>query len=292
MESQLRQQLEQIHNLLCVENADELLINGGRGCFLVSRFGITESPRVFTTTDEAADFARELAWQQGRRLDPYHPATGGSIDEWGLRWHAVINPVAQDEIILSVRRHRFEELDLTSFLTDPQKLNILQQSIHQRRPVLIAGATGVGKTTFLVSLLKQYFLNHRVVILESLSEIPSISPRWLRLAEVPAQISGKGAVSLLEVGRECLRLRPDVFVVGEIRGAEARVFIDMNQTGHGGCFATIHAGSVGQAMGRLKALAGDAMNSVEQDFEILVMLLERKNGEPVVSQMEIMRTQR
>lgn len=287
MEPQLRQQMTQIHNLLHESNADELLVNGSRGTFLVDKIGATPIQPLFSTANEIADLARELAWCYGRRLDPYHPATGGSLDEWGLRWHAVINPVAQDEIIFSVRRHRFEQLNLDAFMPSDDTIRHLQDAVAQKRAILIAGATGVGKTTFLVSLLKAYFFEQRVVILEALSEIPPLSPKWLRMTEAPAQISGKGAVSLLEVGRECLRLRPDTLVVGEIRAQEASVFLDMSQTGHGGCLATIHGGTIEQAKRRLINLAGDAAKAVTKDFEILVVLLEKENGGICVRHLEV-----
>lgn len=272
MEPHLRLQLARIDALLCENNGDELLINGPRGAFVTGRSGTSQCPSPFAETESAAEFARELAWGLGLRLDPYHPSAGGSISDFQMRWHAVINPVAQDEVILSVRKHRFDELSLDNFFIPSHFLSMIARSVHERRPLLIAGATGAGKTTFLVSILKEYFLQSRVVIIESLSEISAHSPSWIRLNEVPPSVSGKGGFSLSQVGRECLRLRPDVFTVGEIRGDEARIFYDVSQTGHGGALTTIHAGSVEQAMRRVVHLANLNHSDI---FAPLVILLER-----------------
>lgn len=290
MEAHLRQQLARIQTILCSNDADELLINGSRGSFMVSGSLSRSIEMPFSSVEAVAEFARELAWSQSLRLDPYHPATGGSVDEFQLRWHAVTSPLAQDEIIFSVRRHRFVDIDVSSFLMSGAQFKLIDVAIHNRLPMLIAGATGVGKTTFLVSLLKSYFLDARVIIMEALSEIPPLSPKWLRLSEAPAQASGKGAISLSHVGRECLRLRPDVLVVGEIRGTEAEIFFDMSQTGHGGSLATIHAGGLDEAKRRLMRLAGAAGQAVPEDFQILGIHLTKATGggRPLVADVKIL----
>lgn len=274
MDATLRQDLARIGGLLSQMNGDELLINGSRGSFVTTRSTSIPCSMPFTSIDRAADFARELAWQQGLRLDPHCPSAGGSVAEFQFRWHAIIHPLAQDEIILSVRRHRFDEIELTTFHMSAAHLMSLEKAVLDRRPILIVGGTGAGKTTLLMSVLKKYFLDSRVIIMESLSEIPAISPSWLRMSEVPVQASGKGGVSLTQVGRECLRLRPDVLVIGEIRGPEAQIYFDMSQTGHGGCLATMHAGSLEQAAKRLIDLA-DRQATGAIELNILGIFIEK-----------------
>ena len=275
MDAHLRQNLARIGDLLSKMDGDELLINGSRGCFVSTRAGAVPCPLPFSSIDLAADFARELAWQQSLRLDPYCPSAGGSVPELQLRWHAVIHPLTQDEIILSIRRHRFTDIELASFLISNEHMNAIAKAKMEQRPMLIVGGTGVGKTTFLVSLLKKYFLESRVIVMESLSEIPAMSPSWLRMSEVSVQASGRGGVSLVQVGRECLRLRPETLVIGEIRGIEAQIYFDMSQTGHGGCLATMHAGSLEQAGKRLMHLAGRSRESIACEIAVLGILLEK-----------------
>lgn len=287
MDANLRQNLARIGELLSKMNGDELLVNGSRGSFVSTRSGSIPCAMPFTSVDDAADFARELAWRQGLRLDPYYPSAGGSVAEFQLRWHAVIHPLAQDEIILSVRQHRFDGIDLTQFQCSEDHFEMIDRAINEQSPILIVGGTGAGKTTFLVSLLKKYFLESRVIVMESLAEIPAMSPSWLRMSEVPVHASGKGGFSLVQVGRECLRLRPDVLVIGEIRGPEAQIYFDMSQTGHGGCLATMHAGSLEQAARRLAHLAGRQDKS-ELGFLGIFLKKNMHTAQPIVQAVTIL----
>lgn len=258
---------------------EEVLINGTRGVFAASSAGLQRTTPFSLGLDDISDVMRQIAWEKGLRLDVRSPACGGMIESLGIRWHAVISPVAQDEIIISFRKHHFRELSLESFsFLSPSHLQLIGEGIEAQLPILIAGSTGVGKTTFLLSLLKKWHLSRRVILIETISELPPLSDSWLRLTEASMQVSGDGAFSLEQIARETLRLRPEVFVVGELRGAEANVFLDLSLCGQGGCLATIHAGSTDGAMVRLKQMADKTAKSLPANWQAVVILLGRNNG--------------
>ncbi len=261
--------------------ADEIVVNGARGGFMYGHFGVLRADLNDIPSESLLEAVCELAWSQGLRIDPNHPACGGIINQMNLRWHVVTRPVSEDEFVLTLRNLRAQFFDLRAFQIDPTFSSRLDDAIGNRHPILIAGATGVGKTSFLVALIKKYFLEKRIIIVESLSEIPLLSNSWIRLVESSAQVSGRGKFSLSAVAKETLRLRPDTLVVGELRGDEAAVFLDLSITGHGGCLSTIHASSPQLARERLKRLSGDAGRFFPEDIPIVIVQLAKTRDSDV-----------
>src|SRR5262249_16652907 len=158
---------------------------------------------------------------------------------------------ASDGPLFSLRRHRFNELTFDDFLLSKTQGAFLEESVRIGRSILICGATGCGKTTFLALLLRAFSLHERVAIIEQIPELPALSSGWIRLAERPASLDGAPSFDLEQVFREVLRLRPDRLVVGEIRSREARPFLQAMASGHGGSMATLHAASPEQAFERV-----------------------------------------
>lgn len=244
---------------------DEVLINGGRSVIVVigERFEVGKSP--FDSGQTMLHWLCEFARDEGVRLDPLCGSAGGmvlsqhlstSLKQVGqLRWHALLPPLSQDGPLLSLRRHRFGVISLEDFGGSDTLKKQLACAVAQKRSLLIAGPTGSGKSTLLVALLAAYASKERVVILESIAEIPPLSPTWVRLLERLPNLEGIGAVPLERLLRESLRLRPDRLVLGEIRGGEAQPFLNALLSGHEGAMATIHAGSVNDARRRFVALA-------------------------------------
>jgi pilus assembly protein CpaF len=239
---------------------DEILINGTRGLF-VSRGGpsFQEAPSPFDDALVMTRWIQELAMRQGTRLDPLEPASGGSLEQGRFRWHAVLPPISQDGPIFSLRRHRMETLTLGDFEFDDQFLTSLERLLRERRSVVVCGPTGAGKTSILAALLREYAARERVVVLEDVPEIASISTSWIRLCARRASVEGQGAITLERLLAEALRLRPDRLVVGEIRGPEAAPFLQAMLSGHDGALTTIHAGSAEEAFERLALLASQAI---------------------------------
>ncbi len=240
------------------ESLDELLLNGLNGLWLVKKNLVEHSSSPFQDLDEMIIWLQEFAQEQGTRLDPLYPSNGGPLKIDGFpgffRWHCLIPPASQDGPLFSLRRHRFESLKLADF-APPKLTNPLSEYFLAGESILICGATSSGKTSLLSSLLKEYSLKERVFILEALPEFPLLSPRWVRLTEKPPNVEGVGVIPMEKLVQETLRLRPDRLVVGEIRGSEARSFLELLFTGSGGVAATLHAGTPDQALFRLLSLA-------------------------------------
>ena len=234
---------------------DELVVNGGCGVWLVLGDSLRAATSPFVHSEEVAMWAQELARHNGIRLDPLCGAAGGSLRDEAFRWHCVLPPLAPDGALFSLRRHRFDSLCLSDFRSSPGATEQLCGVMERRESLLIAGPTGGGKTTLLAALLRLHAASERVILVESLSELPLPSLCSVRLLERRPNLEGIGAVSLTRLVQEALRLRPDRLVIGEIRGHEAGAFCEALMSGHQGVMSTIHANNPSDAIARLSFLA-------------------------------------
>ncbi len=252
--------LREIEARLSAPGVDEVLLNGKDAAFLVRRGLAEEFPSPFADDGALLDWLQDLAERDGIRLDPVNGAAGGLLADSGIRWHAVLPPLSRDGPLACFRRHRFQDVALSDFAGDARTVASLRDAVQARLPLLIAGPTGSGKTTLVAALLAEV-PGERIIVIESLPELPRFGARTVRLVEKPPSLDGRGAVPLSRLVREALRLRPDRLVVGEIRGHEARAFLEAAGTGHGGVMATLHAGSAEEARDRLILLAGGGARS-------------------------------
>lgn len=231
---------------------DELLINGDkfmlqRGLDLVAcapiqpaRFDITKAVQIFAIC-------------QGCRLDPFLPYASGILPPV-FRWQALLPKVSHQGLVFILRRHRFEFLDLDKFVIQSADRERLAEYVRLEKNLILIGPTGAGKTSLAAALLKSAGDRCRIVVLEEHSELAlAAKPSWLCLHASSADVSGAGKVSLVDLFRESLRLRPDRIVLGESRREELRLFAEIIRTGHGGCLTTFHASSESDLRARLRA---------------------------------------
>lgn len=243
-----------LRNFFADPNVIEVLINGTASLTVVSKAGRRVRASLFVDKTEMVRWLQDFAFAQGVRLDPRKPFSGGLLEEFNLRWHCLIPPVAIDGPILSLRRHAFDTLSLQNFYDPQALLPQCQALITQGKPLLICGATASGKTTLLAALLREMCMQERVMIVESIVELPCASQLWVRCQAREQGITGDGEVKLEVLIEEMLRLRPDRFVLGEMRGQEIVAFIKALTVGHLGLLTTLHAESVSQALARLRFL--------------------------------------
>jgi pilus assembly protein CpaF len=236
----------------------DILVNGPDQVW-VERCGGLERTAV-TFADQAAirRLGQRLAAGAGRRLDEAQPWTDVRLAD-GVRLHAVLAPIAADGPVLSLRlprRSGFTMAELVSAGMFPEFLGrLLAELVARRRSFLVTGGTGTGKTTLLSTLLGLCPAGERVVLVEDLGELRPVSDHVVRLAARPANIEGAGRVSLADLVRQALRMRPDRLVVGEVRGAEVVDLLAALNTGHEGGCGTVHAGSATALPARIEALA-------------------------------------
>ncbi|MFE3262274.1 TadA family conjugal transfer-associated ATPase [Nocardia sp. NPDC059091] len=219
--------------------------------------------------DEAAvrRLAQRLALAAGRRLDDAQPWVDGRLagteaasgDSFGVRLHAVLSPIAHGGTCLSLRvlRPATQGLDALAAAgaVPPDAKLLLEYIIRARLAFLVVGGTGAGKTTLLSGLLAKVAPAERIVCVEDAAELAPPHPHVVRLVARPANVEGAGQVTVRDLVRQALRMRPDRIVVGEVRGAEVVDLLTALNTGHDGGAGTVHANSPGEVPARLEALA-------------------------------------
>jgi len=208
--------------------------------------------------------AQRLALSAGRRLDEAQPwvdgqLTGLGAGQFSVRLHAVLPPIAEGGTCLSLRVLRPATQDLAA-LTNcgaiaPDAAALLEDIIGARLAFLISGGTGAGKTTLLSAVLAAVAADERIVCVEDAAELAPAHPHLVKLVARCANVEGVGEVTVRDLVRQALRMRPDRIVVGEVRGAEVVDLLAALNTGHDGGAGTVHANNPAEVPARLEALA-------------------------------------
>jgi pilus assembly protein CpaF len=206
---------------------------------------------------EVRRLAQRLAAAAGRRLDDASPCVDVQLAD-GTRLHAVLPPIARGGPYLSLRtfRHRVFTLDelVATGGVEPPAAELLAGVVKARLPYLISGGTGSGKTTILSALLSLVPPDERIVVVEDAAELRPAHPHTVLLQARTSNVEGVGEVSMRDLVRQALRMRPDRLVVGECRGAEVVDLLGALNTGHEGGAATVHANRPADVPARLEAL--------------------------------------
>ena len=243
--------------LLADPSVEEVMVNGP-GCIYVERRGLLEPTDVaFAGEEELRDAIERVLAPLGRRVDELSPMVDARLAD-GSRVNVVIPPLAIDGPAVSIRRFGAErpgpdELVALGTLTSAQRAQ-LEEAVAGRRSVLVSGGTGSGKTTLLNALSSFIGAGERVVTIEDAAELRLQQPHVVRLESRPAGIEGRGEVTIRDLLRNALRMRPDRIVIGEVRGVEALDLLTALNTGHDGALSTVHANSPEDALSRLETL--------------------------------------
>jgi pilus assembly protein CpaF len=193
----------------------------------------------------------------GRRVDEASPYVDARLPD-GSRVNAIIPPLSVDGPVLTIRKFAADPYgaqDLVSFGTlNPASVEVLRACVAGRINILVSGGTGAGKTTTLNVLSSFLPADERILTIEDAAELKLQQPHVVRLEARPANIEGRGAVTIRDLVRNALRMRPDRIVVGEVRGAEALDMLQAMNTGHDGSISTIHANSPRDVLSRLETM--------------------------------------
>lgn len=239
----------------------EIMANGP-GTVWVDRGGRIEPTEIEIDAASLDLVVERIVAPLGRRLDRSSPMVDGRLPD-GSRVHVAIPPVAIDGPCLTIRRFQVRSIRLTDMAT-PSEVARLERAVDERSNVVVSGATSTGKTTFLNTLAGQVPDDQRVVTIEDAAELALPLPNVVRLEARPAMIDGPPPVSIRDLVRNALRMRPDRLVVGEVRGAEALDMVQALNTGHAGSMSTVHANSADDALRRLASMilgAGEGIPS-------------------------------
>ncbi|MDQ6874145.1 MAG: TadA family conjugal transfer-associated ATPase [Actinomycetota bacterium] len=237
----------------------DVLVNGPAEVWVDQGQGLLRADVGFPDAAAVRRLAGRLAAVGGRRLDDAQPWVDVRLPD-GTRLHAVLPPLASRGPYLSLRvlRHRAFTLDelVAAGTLSAAGAALLQAIVAGRLAFLVCGGTGSGKTTLLSTLLGCVPAQERIVVVEDCVELRPAHPHVLSLEARLANVEGAGAITLRDLVRQALRMRPDRLVVGEVRGAEVIELLTALNTGHEGGAGTLHANSGRDVPARLEALAG------------------------------------
>ncbi|WP_312989533.1 TadA family conjugal transfer-associated ATPase [Crossiella cryophila] len=244
--------------LLRMDGVTDVLVTGPGRVWVDRGHGLTRTAVTLPDEEAVRRLAQRLALAAGRRLDDAQPFVDGWLPG-GVRLHAVLAPIAAGGTCISLRAlkpatHDLATLrDLGTFTESTE--NLLRRMMKARLSFLVVGGTGSGKSTLLNALLGCADPAERIVTIEEAEELHPAHPHVVRLVARPPNIEGAGEITLRELVRQALRMRPDRLVLGEARGAEIADLLAAMNTGHEGCAGTLHANSPTEVPARLEALA-------------------------------------
>lgn len=243
--------------LLRLPNVTDVLVNGPDQVYLDRGLGLELTDVKFTDDGDVRRLAQRLAAMVGRRLDDASPYVDARLPD-GTRVHAILGPLAAPGTCISLRvpaKRTFsvEEMVTAGSLT-AGGAELLRRLVRAKLAFLISGGTGSGKTTLLAALLGLVPKTERMLIVEDSRELAPDHPHLVRLEARRANAESVGAITLTDLVRQSLRMRPDRVVVGEVRGAEISDLLMALNTGHEGGCGTVHANSARDVPARLEAL--------------------------------------
>lgn len=243
--------------LLRLPGVTDVLVNGPDHVFVDRGRGLERTNVSFGSDAEVRGLAQRLAASVGRRLDDAAPFVDARLAD-GCRVHAVLGTVAGPGTCLSLRVPAARTFSLDDFVASgslsERGAALLSRVVASKLAFLISGGTGSGKTTLLAALLALVPPDERIVVVEDSRELSPLHPHVVGLEGRPANAEGAGAVTLTDLVRQSLRMRPDRVVVGEVRGAEIVDLLMAMNTGHEGGCGTVHANSAEDVPARLEAL--------------------------------------
>jgi pilus assembly protein CpaF len=246
-----------ISRFLTDETVTEIMVNNHREIF------IERGGRIFPTDAQFADEAHlrrildKIVAQIGRRIDESSAMVDARLPD-GSRVNAIIPPLSLNGPAMTIRKfsqRRLEMHDLIGLGTiSPEMGDFLGLCVKARLNVLVTGGTGSGKTTFLNVLSGFIPDEERIITIEDAAELKLDQRHWLRLESRPANVEGTGLVTIRDLLRNALRMRPDRIVVGEVRGPEALDMLQAMNTGHDGSLSTVHCNSPRDAVSRIETM--------------------------------------
>jgi len=246
-----------IQPLLDDPDVSEVMVNGPKKVFVEKNGKLTRSAITFDDDDHVARIIDRIILPLGRRVDADSPTVDARLPD-GSRVNAVIRPVSIDGPCITIRKFKKDKLSIQQ-LIDYGSLNanmgdFIRACVLAHLNIVISGGTGSGKTTLLNVLSSFIPEGERIVTIEDAAELQLQQDHVLRLETKVANIDGRGAVSIRDLVRNSLRMRPDRIVVGECRGGEALDMLQAMNTGHDGSLTTLHANTPRDALSRLETM--------------------------------------
>jgi pilus assembly protein CpaF len=284
--------------LLADPEVDDILVNGPDSVWVDRRGQLVRTTVQFADEATVRRLAVRLIAATGRRLDAAAPYADATLAD-GSRLHAVLPPVALSGTCLSIRVLRRRRFDLDGLVEGsglPAGVaELLRALASGRLAAVISGGTGTGKTTLLGAMLSAVPPGERLVLVEDAAELAPDHPHVVRLQARPPNVEGAGTVTLRDLVRQALRMRPDRLVLGEVRGAEVVDLFAALNTGHDGSLTTLHANSAADVPPRIEALAAlaglprsAAHSQLAATLRVVVHLRRTANGRRQIAEIAVL----
>ena len=246
-----------LEELLADESVTEIMVNCHDDIYIERDGRLQKSDIVFSSDAAVMSAIERIVAPIGRRIDESSPMVDARLKD-GSRVNAIIPPLALRGPCITIRKFSKKKLageDLVRFRSiSREMIEFLRIAVEQRRNIIISGGTGSGKTT-LLNVLSNFIPHHeRVITVEDAAELQLNQPHLVSLEARPPNLEGKGAISIRDLVKNCLRMRPDRIVVGECRGGEALDMLQAMNTGHDGSLTTVHANSPRDVISRLEVM--------------------------------------
>ena len=269
-EQLLREVMDEIFGLGPLEQffrdplVSDILVNGPNEIYIERKGMLTRSDVTFRDSRHLVQVIQRIAARVGRRIDESSPMLDARLED-GSRANAIIPPLALDGAALSIRRFGTVPFDGHSLCEigtwTEEMVDFVEHCVQSKVNVLVSGGTGSGKTTLLNAMSKWIPGSERVITIEDAAELQLQGKHVVRLETRPPNIEGRGECTQRDLLRNCLRMRPDRIIIGEVRGDEALDMLQAMNTGHNGSMTTVHANSPRDALARVENLV--SMNGMQ-----------------------------
>nr|WP_240535012.1 CpaF family protein [Notoacmeibacter marinus] len=243
--------------LLARDDIADIMVNGAKDVFIEVE-GKTERTDIqFRDNQQLLNICQRIVSQVGRRVDESSPICDARLMD-GSRVNVIAPPLAIDGAALTIRKFKKDKLTLEELVRfgsiSPNGARILQIIGRVRCNTIISGGTGSGKTTLLNCLTRYIDTNERIITCEDSAELQLQQPHVVRLETRPPNLEGEGQVTMTDLVKNCLRMRPERIIVGEVRGPEVFDLLQAMNTGHDGSMGTIHANTPRECLNRMESM--------------------------------------
>lgn len=243
--------------LLQRDDIADIMVNGAQTTYIEVNGRVERSPISFRDNSQLLSICQRIVGHIGRRVDEASPICDARLPD-GSRVNVIVPPLAIDGPALTIRKFKKDKLTLDQLVRfgaiSLPGAELLQIIGRIRCNVVISGGTGSGKTTLLNCLTRYIDSHERIVTCEDSAELQLQQPHVVRLETRPANIEGEGEITMRELVRNCLRMRPERIIVGEVRGGEVMDLLQAMNTGHDGSMGTIHSNSPRECLSRMEAM--------------------------------------
>ena len=246
-----------LESYLADETVSEIMVNGPNQVYVEREGCLERVEKAFSSSQAVLAVIERIVAPLGRHVDESSPLVDARLRD-GSRVNAIIPPLALKGPCLTIRKFKRELLTMEHLIgygtLTPQIAQFLDTCVKVRRNLVISGGTGSGKTTLLNILSGCIPEQERIVTIEDAAELQLAQDHWIQLESRPSNIEGKGQITIRDLVRNALRMRPDRIVVGECRGGEALDMLQAMNTGHDGSLTTLHANSTRDALARMETM--------------------------------------